>query len=215
MDDLLEEMDSFERTTPADRDRRRRFIATTAICGLAFVGIGQLTTGALFDDSATASVKYDTGDVEIEANNSTAVVLAAAANLAPGDIVFRPVTVTNVGSLDLRYAVTGATTAQTKALGSVLRYTIYEGLNAPNCSAGTLTGATAVVSNAAIGAGGTPLIGTTAPGQQSNERLIAAGAGADVLCVAMELPVATDSTYELASATVTLTLDAEQTAHNP
>ena len=54
MDDLLEELDSFDRATPADRDRRRRFVATAAICGLAFVGIGQLATGAIFDDSANA-----------------------------------------------------------------------------------------------------------------------------------------------------------------
>ncbi len=59
---------------------------------------------------------YTTGDVEIEANGSASATLTAASNLAPGDTTFRPVSVTNVGSLDLRYAVSGVTTSETKNL---------------------------------------------------------------------------------------------------
>jgi hypothetical protein len=215
MDDLLQELDSFDRATPADRDRRRRFVATAAICGLAFVGIGQLATGALFEDSANASVTYTTGDVEIEANGSASTTLTAASNLAPGDTTYRPVSVTNVGSLDLRYAVSGVTTSQTKNLSTVLRYTIYRGVSAADCSTGTVGGGTALVSNATIGTTASALIGDPAPGTQGGERTINAGAGADVLCVAMDLPLATTSAFALASATVELTFDAEQTRNNP
>jgi spore coat-associated protein N len=151
MDDLLEELDSFDRATPADRDRRRRFIATAAICGLAFVGIGQLATGAIFDDSANASVTYTTGDVEIEANGQASATLTAASNLAPGDTTYRPVSVTNVGSLDLRYAVSGITTSETKNLSNALRYTIYRGMSVAECNAGNTASGTAIVSNATIG----------------------------------------------------------------
>lgn len=215
MDDLLEELDSFDRATPADRDRRRRFIATAAICGLAFVGIGQLATGALFEDSANASVTYTTGDVEIEANGSASTTLAAASNLAPGDTTYRPVSVTNVGSLDLRYAVSGVTTSQTKNLSTALRYTIYRGMTVAECNAGTTGSGVALVSNATIGTTASALIGDPAPGTQGGERAINAGAGADVLCVAMDLPLATTSAFAQASATVTLTFDAEQTRNNP
>ena len=215
MDDLLEELDSFDRATPADRDRRRRVVATAAICGLAFVGIGQLATGPLFEDSANASVTYTTGDVEIQANGQASTTLAAASGLAPGDTSYRPVSVTNVGSLDLRYAVSGQTTAQTKNLSTALRYTIYRGMTVAECNAGNTAGGTAIVSNATIGTTSSALIGDPAPGTQGGERAINAGGGADVLCVAMDLPLATTSAFALASAAVTLTFDAEQTRNNP
>ena len=214
MDDLLEELDSFDRATPADRDRRRRFIATAAICGLAFVGIGQLATGAIFDDSANASVTYTTGDVEIEANGSASATLTAASNLAPGDTTFRPVSVTNVGSLDLRYAVSGVTTSETKNLSNALRYTIYRGMSVAECNAGNTASGTAIVSNATIGTTASALIGDPAIGTQGGERTINAGDPADVLCVAMDLPLATTSAFAGANATVTLTFDAEQTRNN-
>jgi hypothetical protein len=214
MDDLLEELDSYDRAAPVDRDRRRRFVATAAICGLAFVGIGQLATGALFEDSANASVTYTTGDVEIEANGQASTTLAAASNLAPGDTTYRPVSITNVGSLDLRYAVSGVTTSQTKNLSNALRYTIYRGLTVGECNSGTTGGGTAVVSNATIGMTASALIGDPAPGPQGGERVINAGDPADILCVAMELPIATTSAFAAANATVTLTFDAEQTRNN-
>jgi hypothetical protein len=215
MDDLLEELDSFDRATPADRDRRRRFVATAAICGLAFVGIGQLATGALFEDSANASVTYTTGDVEIEANGSASATLPAAANLAPGDTTFRPISVTNVGSLDLRYAVSGVTTSETRNLSNALRYTIYRGMTVAECNSGNTAGGTALVTNATIGTTASALIGDPAPGTQGGERAINAGDPADVLCVAMNLPLATTSAFASANAEVTLTFDAEQTRNNP
>ncbi len=43
---------------------------------------------------------------------------------------------------------------------------------------------------------------------------INAGDPADVLCVAMDLPLATTSAFAGANATVTLTFDAEQTRNN-
>ena len=72
MDDLLKEMAPFDGKTPEERARRRRLVATAAICGLGFVGIGQLATGALFEDSATAAVSNASGNVSIQANGSAA-----------------------------------------------------------------------------------------------------------------------------------------------
>ena len=214
MDDLLEELDSFHRPAPADRDRRRRLVATAAICGLAFVGIGQLATGALFVDSADASVAYTTGDVEVEANGSASVTLPAAANLAPGDTVYRPISVTNAGSLDLRYAVSGQTTTETKSLSSALRYTIYTGVTVGQCNGGNVGGGSALVSSATIGTSSTTLLGDPTQGAQPGDRAINAGDPADVLCVAMHLPLPTTSAFANATAAVTLTIDAEQTRNN-
>ena len=214
MDALLEEMDSFQRPAPADRDRRRRLLGTAAIVGLAFVGIGQLTTGALFEDSATAAVSFASGNVSIQANGPASTTLAPATNLAPGDTVYRAVSVTNTGSLDLRYAVSGVTTVETKNLSTVLRYTVYSGVSVAQCAAGTTGGGTAVASNLTIGTSATPVLGSNANGFQAGDRAIAAGAGADTLCVAMDLPLATTSAYATATATVQLTFDAEQTKNN-
>jgi hypothetical protein len=214
MDVLLEEMDSFHRPAPADRDRRRRLVGTVAIVGLAFVGIGQLTTGALFEDSATAAVSYASGNVSIQANGQASTTLAAAINLAPGDTVFRSVNVTNTGSLDLRYAISGITTVETKNLSSVLRYTVFQGVSNAQCAAGNTGGGTAVASNVTIGTVTTAVLGSNANGLQAGDRAIAAGAGADALCVSMDLPLATTSTFASATATVQLTFDAEQTKNN-
>jgi hypothetical protein len=214
MDVLLEEMDSFQRPAPADRARRRRLVGTAAIVGLAFVGIGQLTTGALFEDSATAAVSYASGNVSIQANGSASTTLAPATNLAPGDTVYRSVNVTNAGSLDLRYAITCLTTVETKNLSTVLRYTVFQGVTNAQCAAGTTGGGTAIASNVTIGTASTPLVGSNANGANPGDRTIAAGAGADALCVAMDLPLATTSAFATATATVQLTFDAEQTKNN-
>ena len=213
MDELLDEMESFDRPSPADRARRRRLIASAGIVGLAFVGIGQLVTGALFEDSATATVSYTTGNVAIQANGSGAATLAAAANLAPGDSVYRPVNVSNTGSLDLRYAITGVTTLETKSLSTVLLYTLYSGVPVAACGAGNVTGGTALVSNVPIGLAATPLVGSNANGADPGDRTLAA-ATSEPICVVMTLPIATTSTYASASATVQLTFDAEQTKNN-
>ncbi len=216
MDELLAELDSYDRgTTKADKERRRRLVTTAAIVGLAFVGIGQLATGAVFQDSANASVSFASGNVAIQANNSASVALAPATNLAPGDTVFRAVTVTNTGSLDLRYAITGQTTSETKSLSTVLQYTIYTGVTAGPCGLGNTSGGVAIASNKTIGLASTALVGDNAQHQQAGDRALASGpGGSEDLCVAMTLPLATTSAFASASANVKLTFDAEQVTNN-
>lgn len=215
MDELLAELDSYDRTSKADRERRRRLITTTAIVGLAFVGIGQLATGALFEDSATAAVSYASGNVAIQANGSSSISLPAAANLAPGDTVYRAITVANTGSLDLRYAISGQTTSETKNLSSVLSYDIYVGVPSGPCSLGNMGGAPTIAANKTIGTASTALVGNKANGFNAGDRPLTSGpGGSEDLCVAMTLPLATTSAFASASANVTLTFDAEQTKNN-
>ncbi|MFN8157869.1 MAG: TasA family protein [Candidatus Nanopelagicales bacterium] len=215
MDDLLAELDSYDTTSKADRERRRRLVTTAAIVGLAFVGVGQLATGALFEDSATAAVSYASGNVAIQANGSSSIALAPATNLAPGDTVYRAVNVANTGSLDLRYAISGQTTSDTKNLSSVLSYTIYTGVAPGPCSIGNIGAAPAIASNKTIGLASTALVGNKANGFQAGDRNLATGpANNEDLCVAMTLPLATTSAFASASANVTLTFDAEQTKNN-
>jgi hypothetical protein len=213
-DDLLDELDALPARTPEDRDRRRRSITTVGIVALAFVGIGQLTTAALFTDQATAVASNVTGNVAIEAGGQTNLVLADFTNMAPGDTNYSSIAVTNAGSLGLRYAITGATTAQTNNLSQVLRYSIYN-VSPAVCSSGNMGAAVPLVANAAVGATSVPLLGSTAQGYDAGDREIPAGATPDNLCLAVELPLATTSAYASSSAELTLTFAAEQTKNNP
>jgi spore coat-associated protein N len=215
MDELLAELDAYDRDATADKERRRRLLTTTAIVGLAFVGIGQLATGAVFQDSANAAVSFASGNVAIQANGSASVALAPATNLAPGDTVYRAVTVTNTGSLDLRYAITGQTTSETKSLSTVLQYTIYAGVAAGPCGLGNVGAAPAIASNKVIGLAVTPLVGDTTIRQQPGDRNLVAGpGGSEDLCVAMTMPITTTSAFASATANAKLTFDAEQIINN-
>jgi hypothetical protein len=212
-DDLLDELDALPARTPEDRDRRRRSITTVGIVALAFVGLGQLTTAALFEDTATAATSYASGNVAIEAGGQANLVLAAAANMAPGDTVYRHVSVSNAGSLDLRYAISAQTTSETKNLSQVLRYAVYNN-SAGTCSKAGTASATPLASNVQVAAASTPLVGSSVNGYQAGDREIPAGASADDICIAVTLPVATTSAYASADAQVTLSFDAEQTKNN-
>jgi hypothetical protein len=212
-DDLLDELDALPARTPEDRDRRRRSITTVGIVALAFVGLGQLTTAALFEDTATAATSYASGNVAIEAGGQANLVLAAAANMAPGDTVYRHVSVSNAGSLDLRYAISAQTTSETKNLSQVLRYAVYNN-SAGTCSKAGTASATPLASNVQVAAASTPLVGSSVNGYQAGDREIPAGASADDICIAVTLPFATTSAYASADAQVTLSFDAEQTKNN-
>ena len=214
MDDLLKEMAPFDGKTPEERARRRRLVATAAICGLGFVGIGQLATGALFEDSATAAVSNASGNVSIQANGSAATLLPDATNLAPGDSAFRAITVHNSGSLDLRYAISGITTSDPKSLSTQLRYAVYSGVGSFACAAGNVAGGTLLKGNVVIGMTTTPVVGSNVTGQDPGDRTLLTAGADDTLCVETALPLSATSLYASATAKVMLTFDAEQTKNN-
>lgn len=102
MDDLLQEMIDPE---PPRRDaaRRRRLWASIAVFSLAAVGVTSLTTSALFTDTDSVAGDLLTGTVDI--SSQMAQFTLPTGGLAPGDTVTDEVTVTNSGSLQLRYAI--------------------------------------------------------------------------------------------------------------
>ncbi len=229
MDDLLLEYEGSKPSTPTDRARRRRLAATATICGLAFIGIGQLSTGAWFTDSGTANVQFTTGDVQISLDGAAGtsgqprnLVLNNVNNMAPGDIEYIPIEVTNSGSLQMRYAVTGETSSTPKAGGSplsdVLEYTVYSGVTQAQCSAGTVGGGTVVsttadqlLPEATEGA----LVGDKANGNQAGDRSLPSASN-EWLCTSVSLPGAsTGNAYAGGTAAVTLHFYAEQTKNNP
>lgn len=225
MDDLLMEYEGNRPATPTERERRRRLAATVTICGLAFVGIGQLSTGAWFTDSGTASVQFATGDVQIALDGPTGttgqprtLVLPAVggtAGMAPGDVDYLPIKVDNSGSLELWYAVTGSSAQDSGGnLTTVLEYSVNPVASAGACGAGAF-GGSAVFGPATIGGTETSLIGSKLDtgNNAAGDRKLAAG-NTDWLCVRTELPTSAGNSVADSKATLTLTFYAVQTANN-
>ncbi len=212
MDEYLRELEGAP-ADPEERRRRRRLLASIAVAALSLVTLGSLTTGALFTDSEDLGANsFTTGTLVLGLTPTTA--LFAVANMAPGDTVSKPLTVSNTGTLGLRYAVTGsATDPDGKTLRGQLQFTVYSGVTAVNCTAGALGAGTVLYGPATLGASA-PVFGNPAQGNQAGDRSLAAAAN-EQLCFVATLPLATGNAFQNATTTVSFTFDAEQTKNNP
>lgn len=201
-------------TADADDEQERRggalFLKVLGTITVMAVGLGLIATLslALFTDSQSVGGNtFTTGTVDISVAPALAVVTAPA--MAPGDQVTAPLTVTNNGTLDLRYAVESTTTENVLAAELVL--TIKSGVATCNNASWTLTGA--VLYSGQLGStAGIAIMGDNTAGAQAGDRALAPGAN-EVLCVNVSLPLA--AVAQGVTTTATLTFDAEQTANNP
>jgi hypothetical protein len=212
MDDLIREMIAPERRSELDRGRRRRLVATALIVALAAVGVTSLVTGALFTDTEPVSASdFQTGTVDIVATHSTTQTLGSL-NMAPGDVVYGVVPVSNGGSLELRYAVevTG-TNVQVADLAGELELDVYAGV--ASCDAAGVASATPIGTLDGVPTTPITIVGNPAIGQDVGDRVLAAGTAED-LCVSVGLPLDTDNTFQDTDAQVALTFLAEQTVNN-
>ena len=179
---------------------------------LALVLAAALANGGLTQFTGQASVPantFTTGTVDI--NTAPVSALVTFSDMAPGDQVTNPITVSNAGSLELRYAVTSTTTEN--VLAAQLDLTIKSGVT--TCT------------NAGFGADGTVLygpldlgnttavnvVGDPAQGDQGSDRTLAA-AGSEILCFNVSLPLSTDNTFQGLTTTATFDFQAEQTKNN-
>jgi hypothetical protein len=182
------------------RKRRRGIVALLAALSLMTIGAGSITL-AQFTDTSTSTWSFTTGTIDI----STTATLTAVTAMMPGDNATQPLTVTNGGTGDLRYAMS---TVATNALGDQLQLTIKEQDAGGGCAA--FTGASVLAATALDGAA----FGSPAQGVQGGERNLAAGAS-EVLCFRVSLALSTGNSFQGVSSTATFTFDAEQTANNP
>jgi spore coat-associated protein N len=212
MDEYVREYEGASGPDEGERRSRRRLLAAIGIAGLSLVTVGTLTTGAIFSDSEDLGANsFTTGTLVLGLNPVSA--LFSVTNMAPGDTVSKPLTVSDAGTLGLRYAVTAvATDADGKALRNQLAFTVYSGVTPANCTAGNVGAGTTLFGSAPIGASAS-VFGDPAQGAQAGDRALGAGTGEN-LCFVADLPLATDNTFQNAATTVTFTFDAEQTKNN-
>ena len=212
MDDLIREMIAPERRSDLDRGRRSRLVATALTVALAAVGVTSLVTGALFSDTEAVSASdFQTGTVDIVAAHSVTQTLGSP-NMAPGDVAYGVVPVSNGGSLELRYAVevTGINTLLVDLAGQ-LQLDVYAGVT--TCDATGVASATPIGTLDGVPTTPITIIGDQTIGQDTGDRVLAAGASEN-LCVSVGLPLDTDNTFQNTDAQLALRFLAEQTVNN-
>src|SRR4030042_1003537 len=188
----------------------KRILATLVVVSVlaSFAVFGSF---AIFTDTQSVpNNAFSTGTVDISTNVTTALVTYSG--MAPGDQVTNPITVTNAGTLQLRYAVTSTTTEN--VLAAQLDLTIKTGVT--TCTnAGFDTDGTAIYGPADLGSvADTDVIGDPAQGADTGDRTLNASAN-ETLCFNVELPSSTGDGYQGLDTTATLAFQAEQTSSNP
>ena len=190
-----------------------RLLSTALIFGVSVATAVTVATGAVFTDTQSVGANsFSTGNVDISSSPTSAVV--SLSGMAPGDSVTNPITVTNAGSLELRYAVQSTTTENT--LAAQLDLTIWdeaeEGDGGTTCN--STPPATKLYGPADLGStGATNVVGDPTQGSQAGDRVVAASAN-EVLCIQVALPLSSGNTFQGLSTTATLDFIGEQTANN-
>jgi predicted ribosomally synthesized peptide with SipW-like signal peptide len=194
---------------------QRIIVSLVVLGGVAAVFVTMST--ALFTDSdPVGSNSFNTGTLVLN-TSPTSAVWTAVTNGAPGDRATGSLTVSNAGTLDLRYALTGANTNATLAVGENLRVALRGGASCDfpfhniDGTNTTLTDDTQVFSGTLNTA---TLVGSNATGAQAGDRTLAAAAN-EILCFAVVLPTSATNALQGLANTTTFTFDSEQTSNNP
>ena len=191
-----------------------RLMITGLIFAMAIGAALTSATGAIFTDSdAVGSNTFSSGTVILSTSPTSAVV--SFSDMAPGDVDNGQMTVSNDGSLQLRYAVTTGTTEDT--LAAQLDMTIWDEADEVVVDSTCLATAPAtVLYGPALLLGsvaGFNLIGDPTTGPDTDDRTLAASSS-EILCFRVELPLASGNAYQGITSTATLTFVSEQTANN-
>jgi len=192
------------------RKHLSRILFVLLLVGVIGASLG-VASNAIWTDSQNVDANvFSTGTIDISTNPTTALVTFSG--MAPGDQVTNPITVTNAGSLQLRYAVTSTTTENT--LAAQLDMTIKSGVT--TCTNGGFgSSGTVIYGPGDLGSTtGTNVIGNPAQGNQAGDRTLNASAN-EVLCFNVQLPSSTGNSFQGLTTTATFAFAAEQTANNP
>lgn len=192
-----------------------KLIGTIATMGV-LVAVLSMSALALFTDSdAVGTNSFATGTLSLT-TSPTSTVWTAVTDGAPGDKATGSLTVSNAGSLTLRYAVSGSNTDSTLSAAMNVRIGLQAGGSCDfpyhnnDGTTTTLSDDTQLFAGALSTAA---LIGSSAQGADTGDRTLA-GSASEVLCFAVVLPDTATSTVAGLSNTTTFTFDSEQTKNN-
>ena len=184
---------------------RRNFFILLLVAGVLAGAPWAITQAVWTDSAAVTGNTFSTGSVDISTSPTSALVTFAG--MVPGDTVTAPLTVSNAGTLQLRYAMS-TSIADSTTLSDGLELQIKSGVT--TCStAGFGTDGTSLY-NSTLTAGA---IGSTAQGGQAGDRTLNPSAS-EVLCFQVRLPSNAGTGLQGLSTTATFTFAAEQTANN-
>jgi predicted ribosomally synthesized peptide with SipW-like signal peptide len=194
-----------------DLSRRHlsRILFVLLLVGVVGASLG-VASNAIWTDSEDVDANvFSTGTLDISTNPTTAVV--EYSDMAPGDSTGgQSLTVTNAGTLDLRYAVTmTADNTDGKGLYAELDLTIAdEGTNCTTFDGNVLYGPAPFLLTG-------NLIGDPTSGGDTGDRTLTTASPSEVLCFKVDLPSDAPDSVQGASTTAVFTFEAEQTDNNP
>lgn len=208
-------MDTSQPVIPARgarRGHRRILMLLLGATAVISVGAGQFSL-ALFTDQETVPATFTAGSIDLDGTAIDALILTTAAFM-PGSTVTDDVLVSNVGTGQLRYSMTTASTnLDTKNVRDVLTLTVKTiDVTTPGTPCNDFDG-TSVLAATVLGTS-TAAFGSPTVGPQAGDRTLNAAAS-ETLCFRISLPSGTGNAYQSAATTTTFTFDAEQTANNP
>ena len=194
---------------------------------VAILAIGVLSFGSraatqsLFTDTQSVGANaFTAGTVDISTAPVTA--LLSLNPMGPGDEVSNPITITNSGSLELRYSLQrSADNPDAKGLRDILRIRVGlkggAGCDFPyydsDGTATALSDDTQLYEGLNFPATATDTVGSAAQGAQAGDRVVAASASED-LCFAVTMPLSTSNAYQGSLTTATFDFVSEQTTNN-
>lgn len=191
-----------------------RLLRSVAVLATAGATAAISFTGAVFTDSDDVNVAgITTGSIDLASSSGT--IDFSLSNMAPGDLAtVQQLTITNSGSLELRYALDSVTSED--ALASVLDLDVWVETQEAG-SDGTCDDVVpgAYLYQGALGSvAGSTLFGDATQGADVGDRVLAAAAN-EVLCFDVSLPLSAGNAVQALTTTATLTFASEQTKNNP
>jgi len=191
----------------------RKILTSLMIIAVVAASITAAAMAVFTDQQSNPDNVFTTGTVILGMDPATAMFTVS--NMAPGDVKYGGLEVSNDGSLELRYAMT-TTADNTSTLDEQLDLTI-DVVTDPGVDSIWYT-ADDVVGEANIygpdGVLSSAFFGDPAQGEQAGDRTLALSAG-ERLRFKATLPLDTDNTYQGTTCTVAFVFDAEQTPSNP
>ena len=171
------------------RSRRLRVVVVvSALAAAAAHGLAALPTAATYTDSgATSAASLRAGTVVLSAGRTADWVTGtAAAGLYPGTAgaLVAPLTVTNTGSLNLRYSIV-STTSENATAGQLF-LEVKTGVTTCTAAGFDASGSAAGPTSSLGATAGVPVLGNPTTGQQTGDRVLASGA-AETLCARVSL----------------------------